>query len=195
MSTLQKDPLYSVSNQAEEYVYLSKEIASLPHQTMKSLRKKKDTFCRKQKPTACQYSPSLSSDCLWILEEWFKQKQIKVPEEYLDKFRIETDVCRNAIKRSLPLLGVVAYVDGSPVGFSLGGEHSKSCFNCMFEKTDLSYDGLSVFVFSELAEMLKNQYALINAGEDWGIPYLKETKLKWQPIQIQKSYRLDRNAI
>ena len=91
--------------------------------------------------------------------------------------------------------GVVAYVNGLPVGFSLGGEHSKSCFNCMFEKTDLSYDGLSVFVFSELAEMLKNKYNLINAGEDWGIPYLKVAKLKWQPIQIQNSYQLYRCSI
>jgi hypothetical protein len=194
LPTLRQSTLYSISDQASEYIYSSKKIASLPRETMKSFAKKREAFCRKHKPVVRQYSSLLADDCLLVLKNWLRQKQAKVPLQHLDKFRIEADVCKKAIQEKLLLSGVVVYINGSPEGFSLGVEHSESCFNCMFEKTNLSIDGLSIFVFSKLGEMLKNDFQLINAGEDWGVPYLKDSKLRWHPSRVQKSYRMMRNA-
>jgi hypothetical protein len=182
-----------ISDQGSEYLYSSESLASLSSGKMKSFKKKRDYFFRKYKPKTKAYSPELADDCLKILDTWVEQKKDRVPDEYKDKFSIEADVCRNAIANSLPMSGIIMYIDDKSVAFSLGGEHSKECFNCMFEKTDLSVNGLSIAVFSELGKFLLNDYPYINAGEDWSVPYLKKTKLKWQPINIQKSFQLSRN--
>lgn len=192
--SLHNSSSYNISDQSTEYIYSSKKIASLPRETMKSFRKKKDIFCRKNNPKVQKFSSLLASDCMHILEKWLRQKQDKVARKYLDKIKLEADVCKFALQENLPLSGVIVYVNDLPEAFSLGVELSKSCFNCMFEKTNLQFDGLSVFVFSELAEIVKNEFEFINAGEDWGVSYLKESKLKWQPSQIQKSYQLSRNV-
>ena len=183
-----------ISEQASEYIYTSKSLASLSSNGMRSFKKKRDYFFRKYKPETKAYSPSISGDCIIILDNWIEQKKNKVPAEFREKFLLEADVCRNAFVNKLPMSGVVMYVDHTPVAFSIGGEHCESCFNCMFEKTDLSLNGLSIFVFSELGRCLSKDYRYINSGEDWGVPYLKEIKLKWQPVDIQNSFQISRNV-
>lgn len=182
----------SIGGQASEYIYASESLASLSSTKMKSFRKKRDYFFRKYKPETKIFSPVLATDCLKILKRWIGQKKKKVPDNYKDKFLIEADVCRKAIEKGLPMSGVVIYIDEKPVAFSLGGEHSRECFNCMFEKTDLSINGLSIVVFSELGRCLSKGYFYINACEDWGVPYLRNTKLKWQPIKVQESFQISR---
>ena len=184
---------FSICDQGSEYIYSSKLLASLSPDKMKSFRKKRDYFYRKYRPETKSYSIMLANDCMKVLDNWIEQKKTKVPAYYKEKFAIEASVCRNAIIRELPMTGVVIYVEGRPVAFSIGGEHTKEYFNCMFEKTDLSMNGLSIVVFSELGRCISKNYPFVNAGEDWGVSYLKKTKLKWQPIQIQKSFKLSRN--
>jgi hypothetical protein len=38
------------------------------------------------------------------------------------------------------------------------------------------------------------EYDEINAGEDWGVAYLRRSKEAWKPTRIQPSYRIGRWA-
>jgi len=181
---------FNVSNQASEYIYSTQLLAELPNIEMKSLRKNRDYFLRRYKPIIEEYSNVHTKDCLAVLERWREQKKENVPENSLDKFEIESRVCRRALELDLPLNGMVMYIGDKPVGFSLGGKHSNDCFNCMFEKTDLTYNGLSVAIFSRLGSFLQGEYEFVNAGEDWGVEYLKDTKLKWKPVLVRDSFEL-----
>ena len=59
-----------------------------------------------------------------------------------------------------------------------------------FEKTNLDIKGLSVFIYGELLKIFKGDF--VNAGEDWGIDYLRTIKLSYHPLMIRKSYTLEK---
>jgi len=123
-----------------------------------------------------------------LLRRWAHQKRQRVPLKYLEKFSMELEVCELALRNHLPLEGILAVVDRRIAGFSLGAGHGLRCFNCMFEKTDLELKSAGVFVFSSLARHFSDTYSIINAGEDWEIPYIASAKVHWHPALPRPTY-------
>ncbi|MCF8306029.1 MAG: phosphatidylglycerol lysyltransferase domain-containing protein [Ignavibacteriales bacterium] len=179
---------FNLAFQAKEYIYLSLDLANLNEQKFKSKRKSRNRFINKYNPLIKYYSQDDNEDCLELIDRWEFQKHPKISKENEEKFISELAVCRGALSRNLPLEGVTLFIGNRIVGFSIGYKHTQDTFNCMFEKTDLSFPDASSYIFSELGNTLKNKYKYINAGEDWGVDYLATAKNKWFPIKTEHSY-------
>ncbi len=191
-SELLKKNEFKIIHQAQEYIYETHKLANLSGSELKRKRKSRNRFINKYKPTIKKYSSKYDKAMLLLLEKWKVQKEKKLLGKNYDKFIAEYNVCKNALNRGLPFEGVVAFVNSSLVAFSIGYRHSEDTFNCIFEKTDLSKPGISVYIFSELGKFLMDNYRYINAGEDWNVDYLKEAKLRWKPVLINRIYSIKR---
>ena len=154
---LQANEKYSIIMQANEYIYETETLAKLNHASLKVKRKSKQRFQKKFSPIVKQYNSIYITQILNLIDKWARQKEKKILHDYRNKFHTELKVCKNAINMDLPFEGVVAFIDGEIVGFSLGYKHSNDMFNCMFEKTDLSFPEASVYIFSELGQILINK--------------------------------------
>ena len=86
-------------------------------------------------------------------------------------------------------IGIV-YVDDKIQGYTFGEQTNKNMCTDFFEKTNLDIKGLSVFIYGELLKIFEGN--LVNAGEDWGVDYLRTIKLSSHPIMIRKSYTLEK---
>lgn len=185
---------FVISTQAKEYIYEVEKLATLATSDYKKKRNSYNRFQQRYKPTVTQYSPEFAPQCLGLLELWSKQKGSRITPKEKHKFNLERTACALALQEAIPLTGVVAFVQGEVQAFSLGTAHGRDGFNCMFEKTNLDMPGASSFIFTEIARSCLGRYSEINAGEDWGINYLAESKRLWKPSRMQTTYFLSRNT-
>jgi hypothetical protein len=181
---------FKVILQAKEYIYESSMLANLKDLTLRSKRVSKNRFIKKFNPKIKSYNPDYRGNCLELVNKWETQKRQKIGKQDEEKFFIELSVCKDALSQELPFEGVVGFIDKKIIGFSIGYKHTCDTFNCMFEKTDLSYPDASSYIFSELGNGIQDRYKFINAGEDWGVNYLAISKKKWSPIRIVPSYSI-----
>lgn len=183
---------FVVSKQAKEYIYDVQKVATLATSDYKKKRNSYNTFKERYKPTVTVYSADFAPQCLRLLKLWAKQKEPRItPKEKL-KFNLERTTCASALQEGIPFTGVLALVEGEVQAFSIGTAHGRDGFNCMFEKTNLNMRGASSFIFAEIARSCLGRYSEINAGEDWGINYLAESKKLWKPSRMQTTYFLSK---
>jgi hypothetical protein len=184
------DPAFVIERSSTEYQYETSAIASLAGHGLRTKRADARFFLNANKPRVARFEPRFAPECLGLLEKWLAQKKASSTLMALPKAKREYQVCKNALAEQLPLDGIVCIVGSRLVGFSLGTFHGAGTFNCVFEKTDLELRGSGAFVFSSLAAYLLGRYAIINAGEDWGLPELALAKRLWRPIIERPIYRL-----
>jgi Phosphatidylglycerol lysyltransferase, C-terminal len=171
-----------------EYLYRVTDIAQLNAPKLRKKRQERARFGLRYRPEVLPYEGVLAGDCIDLVDRWAEHKRPRVPGEFRDKFEIETSVCRAAFADELKMQGVVARIAGRVEAFSVGMPHTVRCFNCMFEKTNTSLSGASSFIFSELARITCRNYAEIDAGDDWDVPYLAKAKNDWQPCRLRQAF-------
>lgn len=193
-SAISSDPSLSLEPQAREYVYATSALASLSGRSLRTKRHAARRFTRRHAPAVESYDSSMRQACLDVVDLWNTQRESRVAIEHQEKYHLELSVCRRAFQDDLPLEGVVAFVGDRPAGFSVGAAHGGNAFNCMFEKTNSALGDASAYVFSELARHCEGRFIEINAGEDWGVGYLRHSKASWRPQRIQCSYTLRRRV-
>ena len=128
-----------------------------------------------------------------LLQRWALQKD-DVNGEDREKLESEAEANRSCLENAhwLKVNGLVVTVDGTVQGYTFGKHSNNDVFTVFFEKTNPMIRGLSVFIFSEFAK--QSGCKLINAGEDWDVGYLKESKMSYHPHIIHKSYSLVRQT-
>lgn len=189
---IEADSSLIVDAQASEYVYHTGQTASLRGRGLSSKRKAARRFTTDHRPRTLPYDASLADSCLAVINTWSRQRLPSVRSEFREKAELELTVCRSAFMDCLPMEGVVVMCNDRAVAFSVGASHAGQVFNCMFEKADRSFAGVSDFVFSELARHCLDRFPEINAGEDWGVDYLRAVKRSWRPLREQRSYTIRR---
>ncbi len=192
---LQRNSDFLISTEAKEYVYQTSKITHLFGGAFKAKRADVRFFTREYRPEVFPYDVSAAQECLALLDEWLRQKRVRYDGPTFHKAVREYEVCKAALCDGFPLEGIVCRVGSRIVAFSLGVPHVDDSFNCVFEKADLTLRGCSAFVFSSLASNLEERFALINAGEDWGVPQLRLAKELWRPVLTRRIYQvIDRRA-
>jgi uncharacterized protein len=185
---------FDVVRQSTEYLYDVSDLATLSSPQLKKKRYSYRTFKLEYCPQVVPYSLELREQCLALLDTWAFQKEKRINPKYWEKFESERTTCKLALDERLPMIGVAAIVDGTVGAFSIGGPQTNDCFNCMFEKTNLEMRGASAFIFAELAKSCIEQYKEINAGEDWEVEYLRQSKQLWKPRRTHASFILYENS-
>lgn len=191
---LVSSPEFVPFRQGTEYIYDASRIAALAGSEYKKKRRDYVHFQKTYEPHIVEYSEELAPSCSRLLDKWVQQKSKVVSGEDREKFIVEWKTCAATLRERIPLTGVVALVAGEVHAFSIGSPHGRTCFNCMFEKTNLDIPESSAFIFAELAKKCSASYSEINVGEDWGVGYLAFSKQLWKPARKQTSYYLQENA-
>jgi hypothetical protein len=184
---------YVLKEQNQDYIYNCINIIELKGDKYKSKRNLRNYFLKNYESKVEDYDKEVHfNDCLELLKRWEKRKLESIGNG--DEDRLDYEVYAN--KKILELVnklnvdGIVVYVDGKIEGYTFGEKTNERLFTVFFEKTNLDVKGLSVYVYSEFLKRMDCK--VVNAGEDWGVEYLKKIKMSYHPSQIRKSYMLQK---
>ncbi len=89
---------------------------------------------------------------------------------------------------ALGMSGVIARIDGVPVGFSYGAPVNSLYYDALIEKADHRIPGLYRLLFQEEARLSAAGFQYINREEDLGIPGLRQVKLLYKPEILLEKY-------
>ena len=178
---------YSVSPENQDYIYTSRDLATLAGKKFHAKRNHISKFYRTYTDTRFEtLSDANIPDALTVAKLWCAENDTD-PETSSEIAAIK-EMCD--LKDEYNVRGAVLYVDSKPVAMTLGSEISPKVYDINFEKALREYDGVYAVINNEFAKTL-TQYEYINREEDMGLEGLKKSKLSYNPVII-----LDRwNAI
>lgn len=169
----------------QDYIYLSKDLATLAGKKFHAKRNHISKFYRTYGDSArfATLDEGNVSDALCVMRLWCEENGID-PSKH-GEYAVFQKACSNFDK--LKMLGAVIYVDEKPVAVTIGNEISPRCFDVIFEKALREYDGIYAVINNEFAKML-TKYEYINREEDLGIEGLRKAKLSYNPVMIYDRY-------
>jgi hypothetical protein len=167
-----------------DYLYLRSDLAAL---SGKRFHKKKNLVNAfnaaypgaEVRPLTAENVP----DARGVLDAWEKSRGGDEPTDYRE--------CAEALSNltALGLTGVVVYVDGKPVGFSLGEPLAAGRMYCThFEKAVDDYKGVFQFVNQAQARALPETVEFINREQDVGDEGLRQAKMTYRPARFVVKY-------
>jgi len=124
---------------------------------------------------------------------------IKVLERWREASAEEGDYgpAREALRHmgELGLSGLVYYIGGVPVAYTVGEPMPCGLFAVHFEKGVPGYPGLMQFVNQSFAASLPADVRYINREQDLGIEGLRHAKLSYRPDTFVRKYRVYRGPV
>jgi len=182
---------YKLFDQNQDYIYRRNDIIELKGDKYKDKRNLRNYFVKNYRYKVEEYEKGKHmKECVSILDKWERQKLNAMNGEHNESLDYDYDANLKVLKLAerFGLKGVVVYADDRIQGYTFGAQTSKNMCTDFFEKTNLDIKGLSVFIYGELLKLFKCEY--VNAGEDWGVDYLRAVKLSYHPAMVRRSYML-----
>ena len=179
--------LYVRSPENQDYIYYSKDLATLAGKKFHAKRNHISRFYRKYTDTCFKtLDNSNRQDAMQVVYDWCKEnninqstyEELEVIKEALDNFE------------GFKMSGAVLYVEERPIAMTLGSEISPRVFDVNFEKALREYDGAYAVINNEFAKTL-TRYEYINREEDMGIEGLRKAKLSYNPVIILDRYNAE----
>lgn len=168
-----------------DYIYETELLASLAGRKRHKKRNLRKQFMELYEPGYEIITKENTHKALELLEIWRKEKDFAFNiADYLP--------CKESLKNwdDFCLEGAIIYADGKPAGFLTGEGIGKNTFTIHFAKGDISYKGIYSYMFSVLADHLKERYQLINMEQDLGEEGLRRTKKSYVPAYLAHKYRI-----
>jgi hypothetical protein len=168
-----------------DYVYLRENLALLSGKKYQPKRNHINNFKKRYNYEYINITPQIVPQCLELECKWFKENRTDDDKEELsDERRSMTFALHNADE--LGLIGGAIRVDGEIIAFSFGAPINHNTFGVHVEKADTRFEGAYTVINQEYAAHLPEQYIYMNREEDLGIPGLRQAKLSYQPILLEK---------
>ncbi len=177
-----------------DYVYLRKDICGLKGNPYKSQRWVYNFFMRNNKTELCKFGIKDREEAIELCTTW-KEKRKCGSSEKLYHWMIEDNYLaqKEAIKNfhKIGLEGYKVTLKNKLCAYTLGFSLNKQTFCVLFETCDLSYKGLSAFIFREFCRQLQ-KYKYINVTDDSGLERLRRIKLHYHPQGIIANHIIQR---
>ncbi len=172
--------------------------ASIAHYRGEKFKHKRSAANHFVKHNTFEYLPFSEKDgaeCLALYDLWAGQRRQKITDRIfgslLDDNRSALEVMLGAYGQ-LDVEGRVVRIAGKVKAFTFGYEINSSVFVVLYEVTDLSFKGLSQYIFSRFASELTHEY--LNIMDDSGLENLREAKLSFHPEKTVPAYIAVRNS-
>lgn len=139
---------------------------------------------------SCQpLTASLAADGFKVLDSILEEERPVV--EGMLKRELSALECTLRRFEALEQQGLLIYVDGRPVAFSIYEAISPTTVAIHFERALRSYKGLYQVVNWETSKVIAAQgFEFINREEDLGDPGLRDAKLSYYPVEMVPAYEL-----
>ena len=166
-----------------DYIYLSKDLATLPGRKYQPKRNFINRFTSRYSYDFKDITADNLEDCLYLNRIWCDQKGVK-----------STDPEQLALRRafdnflSLNLRGWILYADSTPAAFAMGSEINHDTFCIHIEKCDAIFEGASAMINNLVATELTEQYRYINREDDLGLEGLRRAKQSYYPTIMLTKY-------
>ena len=174
-------PLESV-RRLPDYIYLSKDIAELKGNGFKHKRANYNHFIKNYEFHYMPFHHNMISECLNLFLKWGKNKKTSNPCELqmIHDSLLAHDIALKNYK-ALGLVGRVIKIKDKIQAYTFGFELAIDTFCILFEIYNLTFKGISEFIFREFCkEFIRYKY--INTMDDSGLEKLKSTKTSYRPI-------------
>ena len=189
-----------------DYVYDTQRMIDLAGGALKSKRHARSRFLRENPDhAALPLDESHLPVCEALLDMWLHHGDVSHEGEVTSDTHTGTDIlrhretvaCRAALRhfRDLGLTGMVLLVRDRVIGFTLGEALSPNQASILFEKTHPDYPGAAQFIYSEFCRTCWSHLPEVNAGDDWGVPSLRFTKMSYRPSRMLSKYTLTRQPV
>jgi len=180
-----------------DYLCAREDIASLKGNRYKSKRASYNYFI---KHYDFKFQPFLGKDtdvCLALYRRWAKERKGKLADSVYRGMLEDCFFCHKLAMENFTQLGLVGYVvkiRGEIAGYTFGFPLNSETFCILFEICNLSYRGISQFIFSQFCRQMSD-YQYINIMDDSGLENLSKVKLSYRPIRIVPNYVIKRYKV
>ncbi len=175
-----------------EYYYFRKDVVTLKGNAYKTKRAAYNYFVKNYKHEFVPYEEKMHDECMMLYGLWAVERMSKYSDPiYQQMVEENRSVLRLALGfyKKLGLVGRVVVVDEQLKAFTLGYPLTDNVFCVIFEITDLTIKGLSVYIFREFcADKTIQPFKFINVMDDFELSNIAKTKLSFRPIMLVPSY-------
>ncbi len=174
-----------------EYIYLAEDFISLVGKRYNAKRNHIHKFKTLYNYEMRSYSPADRDAVLAFEEEWLEKRRFDDEKAERSAMR-EREImfaALDAVKSGKTICDILT-VDGKMAGFSVGQKISPLCAVIIYEKADISYDGIYSFLAHEFASRNFSDCKYINRQEDMGLEGLRRSKLSYCPEFLLDKYLL-----
>lgn len=185
---------YECRYKSSDYLCLRSALAGLKGDRFKSKRNCVNYFTKNYSFEYLDYSCDYKDECLKLYKDWMKSRKLQDSDPVYKGMLGDNLLCLDILLRDykdLDLIGRVIKIDSRIKGFTFGFQLNKETFCVLFEIADLSFKGLSQYIFRRFCEEFK-KYRYINIMDDSGLDNLKRVKLSYQPVNLIASYIVQR---
>lgn len=183
------DAAYDRDN--SEYIYLAKDFVSLVGKRYNAKRNHIHKFRSLYNYDMSPYRAEDRDGLLAFEQKWLEGHTFDSPDAERSALR-EREIMFAAVDASLEGRTVcdILRVDGEIVGFTVGERTKSDSANVIYEKADVSYDGVYSFLAHEFAVRNFCDLTYINRQEDMGLEGLRRSKLSYCPEFLLDKYVL-----
>lgn len=167
----------------EDYLYTRESLASLSGKALHKKRNFANGFENSYNWEIQPLTGKNASDASFVLDKWFSSRPKNQDSDY--------EQCILALEMLMftNLEGLILYVDGQPVAWSLGEYIAGGkIFLVHFEKAVDSYRGVYQFINRAMARSLPDTVEFINREQDLGDEGLRQAKMTYRPAGFVKKY-------
>ncbi len=181
----------SSDRNCSEYVYVAEDFISMVGKRYNAKRNHIHKFRSLYNYEMLPYQASDRAEVLQFEEKWFENHNFEGQSAQRSALR-ERQIMFAAVDASLTGRTVcdILRVDGKIAGFSVGERNSALSATIIYEKADISYDGIYSFLAHEFAARNFSDCKYINRQEDMGLEGLRKSKLSYCPEFLIDMYAL-----
>jgi hypothetical protein len=167
-----------------DYLYLRTDLAELRGKKFHKKRNLVKQFNQEYQAEEAPITNETVDDALEVLEAW-REARGEDGDYTAAKEALE-------LRNELKLNGTVYYVQGKPIGYTLGEQlGDQHSYAIHFEKAlGLEYKGVYQYINKAFAENLPDNFLYVNREQDLGDEGLRQAKLSYRPVGFVKKFRL-----
>ena len=177
-----------------DYIYQNRQLIQLKGDKFKSKRASCNYFTGHYSFKYLPFSNKHKEPCLALYDIWMRERKDRSDDPVYRGMLEDSRDCFKILLNSysgLGLTGRLVEVEGEIRGATFGFPLDRDTFCILYEITDLSFKGLSQFIFRAFCEELES-YRYVNAMDDSGLANLKKVKLSYRPIRTTPAYIVER---
>jgi len=175
-----------------DYIYNTKDLIKLPGAKYKKRRNRFNAFIKQQKNCyfKCVDNEAIKKQCENLAYSWYENHMEKTEEIYYELNGIK-DLLSNLEFLKLRCMAVCN--ENGLIGFAIGEKVNDRMAIVHIEKCDREITGVYAYINRTFAKEFLSDTDFINKEEDLGVEGLREAKMEYNPIKLEKKFIVNIN--